>query len=56
MQARHGRHVVADQKKAATQLSQQEKLHALELKSMQKEIDDRDKVIEASSHCYKLIH
>jgi hypothetical protein len=38
MQARHGRHVVAEQKKAAKQLSLQEKLHALELKAMQKKL------------------
>ena len=55
MQVRHGRHVVAEQKKAAKQLSQLKKQHALSLKSMQEEIDDRDKIIVVSSHCYKLI-
>lgn len=50
MQARHGRHVVTKQKKATKQLSQQEKLHALKLKAMQKKIDDRDKIIAVSSY------
>jgi hypothetical protein len=54
MQARHGRHVVAEQKKAAKQLSLQEKLHALELKAMQKKIDDRDKIIAVSSYLLQI--
>jgi hypothetical protein len=56
MQARHGRHVVAEQKKTAKQLSQLKKEHALSMKSMQDKIDDRDKIIAVSCHCYKSIH
>ena len=54
MQARHGRHVVMEQKKVAKQLSQQEKLHALKLKAMQKKIDDRDKIIVVSSYLLQI--
>ncbi len=43
-----------EQKKAAKQLSQQEKLHALELKAMQRGIDDRDKIIVVSSYLLQI--